>query len=140
MELHSRGASEQDSWPPTDRQLANAFDQATGAATLAWAEAVGDGQVPETRFACGPDTASVTAEARIAARQDRSALVRLAAALVVDGWEVRHLPGAVRRLFAHRGAVQLAASYAAASGTFALKVSSAPLPVGVDRARDLSQA
>jgi hypothetical protein len=138
MERQSRGAPDQDRGPATDRQLANAFDLATGTATLAWAEAVGDGQVPDTRFARGPDTASVTAEARVSARRDRSAFVRLAAALVDSGWEVGHLPGSVRRLFAHRGAVRLAASYAAASGTFVLTVTSAPLPVGVTRARELS--
>ena len=81
----------------------------------------------------------MTAEARVSGRLDRSALVRLAAALVDGGWEVRHLPGAVRRLRAQRDAVRLVASYAAATGSFVLTVTSAPLVVGVGRAQELAR-
>jgi hypothetical protein len=136
MDLQSRDA------PLTDHQVANTFDLTTGTATLAWAEAVGDGQVPDTRFAFGPDQVSVTAEATVSAQLDRSAFVRLAAALVLDGWEVGHRTGAVRRLFARRGALRLAASYAASTGAstgaFAVTVRSMPLMVGAGRARKLA--
>jgi hypothetical protein len=123
--------------PPTDHQLTNAFDLTTGTATRAWAEAVGDGQVPDTRFAFGPDEDCVTARARISARLDGSPLVPLAAALAEAGWDVGHRAGEASQLFARRHSLQLVASYAAASGRFVLTVSSAPFPVGVDRAREL---
>lgn len=123
--------------PATADQFANAFDLTTGTATRAWAESVGDGQLPDSRFAFGPDPATVTARARVTARLDGSPLVPLAAALVQGGWEVGQRPGDVSQLFAHRATMQLVASYAAASGTFVLTVSSAPLVVGVDRAREL---
>jgi len=123
----------------TEGQLANAFDLTTGTATKAWAEAVGDGQVPETRYACGPDETTVTARARVAARLDRSVLGPLAAALKQDGWDVARRPGDVSRLAARRATMQLLASYAAASGAFVLTVTSAPLPVGVERARELAR-
>jgi hypothetical protein len=122
----------------TEQQLANAFDLTTGTATQAWAESVGDGQLPDSRFAFGPDEASVTARARVSARLDSSPLVSLAAALAEGGWEeVRKRPGDVSQLCAHRATMQLVASYAATSGAFVLTASSTPLAVGVDRAREL---
>src|SRR3954454_17929141 len=134
MELQSRDA------PLTDHQVANTFDLTTGTATRAWAEAVGDGRVPDTRFACGPDEVTVTGGATVSAQLDRSAFVRLAADLVLDGWEVGHRGGAVRRLFARRGALRVAASYAASAGAstgaFAVTVRSVPLLVGAGRARE----
>jgi hypothetical protein len=123
----------------TERQLANAFDLTTGTATKAWAEAVGDGGLPETRFAFGPDEESVIVQARVAARLETSVLMPLAAALTQDGWEVAHRPGDVGRLAARRATMQLLASYAAASGAFVLTVTSAPIPVGLDRARELAR-
>ena len=121
----------------TEDRLANAFDLATGTATKAWAESVGDGQVPDTRFAFGPDEATVAARARVSARLGSSPLVPLAAALTADGWEIGQRPGEVGQLFAHRATMQLVASYAAGSGSFVLTASSTPLTVGVDRAREL---
>ena len=123
--------------PATEGRLANAFDLTTGTATKAWAESVGDGQVPDTRFAFGPDEATVAARARVSARLGSSPLVPLAAALTADGWEVGQRAGEVGQLFAHRATMQLVASYAVGSGSFVLTASSAPLTVGVDRAREL---
>jgi hypothetical protein len=118
-------------------QLANAFDLTTGTATLLWAEAVGDGRVPDTRFAYGPDEAGVVARSRIAGRLDRSPLVPLAAALAEGAWDVGRRRGEVVRISARRRSLQLLASYAAASGGFVLTLTSAPLLVGVGRAREL---
>jgi hypothetical protein len=123
--------------PATADQLANAFDLTTGTATKAWAEAVGDGRLPDGRFAFGPDPDTVTARARVSARLDDSPLGELAAALAQSGWEVDQRPGKVSQLFAHRATMQLVASYAAASGSFVLTASSTPLTVGSDRAREL---
>jgi hypothetical protein len=122
----------------TEQQLANAFDLTTGTATRAWAEAVGDGQLPDSRFAFGPDEATVTVRARVSTRLDASPLMSLAAALAQGGWEeLVQRTGDVSQLFAHRATMQLAASYAAAGGGFVLTASSTPLAVGVDRAREL---
>src|SRR6478752_2629659 len=123
--------------PATEQQLANAFDLTTGTATQAWAEAVGDGQLPDSRFAYGPHEDTVTARARVSARLDGSPLGPLAAALAPGGWEVDRRPGQVSQLLAHRATMQLVASYAVASGAFVLTASSTPLTVGVDRAREL---
>ena len=123
--------------PATEKQLANAFDLTTGTATRAWAEAVGDGQLPESRFAFGPDEDTVTVRARVSARLDGSPLVLLAAALAPSGWEVGQRPGDVSQLVAHRATMQLVASYAVASGAFVLTASSTPRTVGVDRTREL---
>ncbi len=120
--------------PATEQRLANAFDLTTGTATRAWAEAVGDGQLPDSRFAFGPDETTVTVRARVSARLDASPLVLLAAALAPSGWEIGQRPGDVSQLCAHRATMQLVASYAAASGAFVLTASSTPLAVGGDRA------
>ncbi|GAA4695759.1 hypothetical protein [Nocardioides conyzicola] len=123
----------------TEQQLANAFDLATGIATKAWAEAVGDGQVPETRFAFGDDPTSVEARARLAGRLGESPLETLAAALTRDGWELAYRAGAVSQLIGRRATMHLRATYAAASGSFVLTATSTSLPVGADRARELAR-
>jgi hypothetical protein len=123
----------------TEQQLANVFDLTTGTATRLWAEAVGDGQVPDTRFALGPDEASVVARSRVSARLDGSPLVPLAAALAEGAWDVGRPPGAATRLLARRHSTHLVASYAGAGGTFELTLTSPPFPVGVDRARELAR-
>ena len=140
MELSSRdGAAPVRSDPVTDRQLANIVDHTTGIATRVWAEAVGDGRVPDTCFVPGPDPASVTTRARLATRtESRSALVALAAFLTEDGWQVDHRYDEVRLLLARRGEVDLSATYDERGGSFDLTVRSGPLPVGVDRARTLT--
>ena len=125
--------------PATERQLANAFDLATGTATKVWAAAVGDGQVPDTRFAFGDDPASVTARARLAGPLDGSPLVPLAAALTQDGWELAYRAGDISQLVGRRATMHLSATYAAESGSFVVTATSASFPVGVDRARELTR-
>jgi len=125
--------------PASERQLANAFDLITGTATRLWAEVVDDGQVPDTRFRFGPDQASVTVRARLSARLDGSRLDDLAVALDVSGWEVGRRRDDAGRLFARRRSIQLVASYAEATGTFVVTVTSPPMLVGVDRARELAR-
>lgn len=125
--------------PATELQLANAFDLATGTATKVWAAAVGDGQVPDTRFAFGDDPASVTARARLAGPIDGSPLVPLAATLTQDGWELAYRAGDISQLVGRRATMHLSATYAAASGSFVVTATSASLPVGADRARELAR-
>ena len=70
----------------------------------------------------------------VSARLDRSALVRLAAALVDSGWEVGTCPA--RYAGSARSAAPCGCRVVRRSGgTFVLTVTSAPLPVGVGRAR-----
>jgi hypothetical protein len=132
-----QAAADEAAQQATEQRLANAFDLTTGTATQAWAQAVGDGQLPESRFAFGPDEDTVAARARVTARLDGPPFVPLAAALAQTGWEVRQRPGDVSQLFAHRATMQLVASYDAVSGSFVLTASSTPLAVGVERAREL---
>ena len=125
--------------PTTDHRLAGAVDLTTGTTTRIWAAAVADGQVPDTRFAFGPDPETVVVRSRVSARLEVSVLPSLVAALAQDGWEVGERPGAVSQVFARRRSTQLVASYAEETGTFIVTVTSAPLPVGVDRARELAR-
>ncbi|MGB0102516.1 MAG: hypothetical protein WBP61_19715, partial [Nocardioides sp.] len=69
-------------------------------------------------------------------QMDESPLAGLASALRDAGWEIGALPGGVDRLVAGRAGAELRASYAA-TGAFVLTLSSAPVLVGVDRAREL---
>jgi hypothetical protein len=125
--------------PVSGRILADALDLVTGIVTRAWASVVGDGQLPESRFVFGPDPASVVARARASTVLDTSPLVPLAAALSEGGWALGHESGAVSLLFGRRGPSQLVASYAPETGTFILTVTSDPLPVGAERARELAR-
>jgi hypothetical protein len=125
--------------PAGEQQLANAFDLATGTATKAWAEAVGDGQVPDTRFAFGDDPASVEARARVAGRVGDSPLEELAAALTRAGWELAYRAGDVSQLVGRRATMHLLATYAVESGAFMVTATSGSLPVGADRARELAR-
>ena len=137
-EPRDAGATEVAREPASEQQLADAFDLTTGTATRVWAEVVADGQVPDTRFRFGPDQASVTVRARMSTRLDGSRLDALAVSLEASGWEVgRSDTGG--QLFARRRSTQLAASYADATGTFVVTVTSPPMPVGVDRARELAR-
>ena len=125
--------------PASEDQLANAYDLTTGTATRIWAEVVGDGQVPETRVRFGADQASVTVRARLSTRLDESRLDALAAALEAGGWEVGRRRDVGGQLFARRRSTQLVASYAEATGTFVVTVTSPSLLVGVERARELAR-
>ena len=125
--------------PVSGRVLADSLDLVTGIATRAWAAAVGDGQVPESRFVFGPDPTSVVARARASTGLGTSPLEPLAAALSVGGWALGHESGAVSLVLARRGTNQVVASYAEETGTFVLTVTSDPLPVGAERARELAR-
>jgi hypothetical protein len=161
MELHDRGAELPPFWAavrrrhpdvdivvlPDEREpagepagaveLATALELTGAVAARAWAAVATEAPGPPgAGFAFGPDEAHVVARARVSAQADPSPLPALTAALQAEGWEVRELPGAARRLVARHDDAELVASYAD-SGVLVLTVSSAPLLVGVDRAREL---
>lgn len=120
-------------------------DRVVAYATGAWAFATerteidGTGPVdfaPEVRLRYGPREDTVAAEARASAHLSTSPLPMLAQSLAAGGWHAVRPAGAAERLVARRGGVELLASYAP-TGTFVLTVTSAPISVGVDRAREL---
>jgi hypothetical protein len=97
---------------------------------------------PDARLAFGVDESSVRAVARVVASRDDgfAVLLRLRHELGNHGWAVRRPPGAgVERLTGVLDESDLTASYAEASGTLLLTLASASMPVGRDRARELTQ-
>ncbi len=93
---------------------------------------------PEARWSYAADPGAVRAVARLTSRRADGfpVLVSLRHELESHGWEVSRPPGAVERLVAFLDELELTASYAE-SGVFVLGLSSSPLYVGADRARDL---
>lgn len=67
----------------------------------------------------------------------RAALDALGGRLPAHGWEVHRVRQAPPVLAARRGPMHLRATYAAATGTFLLEITSDPVSVGAVRAREL---
>jgi hypothetical protein len=126
--------------PPTgeasEADLEAAVERVAAYASGAWAVATdaGDALTPTLRF--GPREDTVVARVRVSGRCAASPIPTLASALVEAGWTATSPPGAVELLVARRAGVELKASFAPA-GVLSLTVVSAPLLVGVDRAREL---
>lgn len=116
---------------------------AEAAAALWSAVAPGSGQVPETRLQYAGREADVRAVARVVEKRTDgyALLLRLRHELEQRGWSVQRPPGrqdrALERLVAEQHGGTLVASYAEPSGAVLLELASAPLPVGVERAREL---
>ena len=94
---------------------------------------------PEARLRYGEREAEVRAVARVVDRREDgyAVLVRLRHELELRGWAVRRPPGALERLTAGLAGGRLMATYAEETRVVTLELSSAPLPVGVERAREL---
>jgi hypothetical protein len=113
-------------------------------ATLArqlWASAARESaEKPEARFAYGSGPSAVRAVARVATRRDDGfhVLVALRHELETDGWEVTRPPGVVERIVAHLDDLTVSASCAEGAGALLFELSSASLPVGDTRARELT--
>lgn len=129
--------------PPTgeasEADLDAAIERVAAYASGAWAVATGaaDALVPALRF--GPREDTVVARVQVAARYAASPVPALAAALAEAGWVLASPPAALELLLARRSGVELKATFASA-GVLTLTVTSAPLLVGVDRARELVRA
>ncbi len=120
----------------TDAELTAALDRVAAYASGAWAIATG-GDValrPGLRF--GPREHTVVARVQATATLGRSPIAGLADALDEAGWRTARPRSAVDLLVAQRSTVELRASFAP-TGALSLTVTSAPLVVGVDRAREL---
>jgi hypothetical protein len=117
----------------------------TRVATLAqrlWASAARESTAaPDARFRYGTGPETVRATSRVVTRRDDGfhVLVALRHELETHGWEVTRPPGAVERILANLDDLTVTASYAERSGALLLEVSSESLPVGADRARDLTR-
>jgi hypothetical protein len=97
---------------------------------------------PETRVRYAAREADVRAVARVVEKRSDgyALLVRLRHELEQRGWVVLRPPSpenGLERLDAEREGSHLVASYAEASGAVLLELASRPLPVGVERAREL---
>ncbi|SFH74209.1 hypothetical protein [Nocardioides psychrotolerans] len=94
---------------------------------------------PRCTFGTGPET--VRATARLVTRRDDGfhVLVALRAELESDGWAVTRPDGPVERLVGYLDELTLTASYAEGSGTLLVELASESLPVGQDRARELTR-
>lgn len=103
------------------------------------ADELGADPPAKARLGYGPDPGTVLARVRLAShREDGPAtLNRLRDRLAERGWDVRRTEGGVARLVGHRDDLHVRASWAEATGAFLLDVSTDPLPVGNERAREL---
>lgn len=99
-----------------------------------------DRPLPRCTYGTGPDT--VRASARLRTQRDDGfhLLVALRAELEADGWAVTRPEGPVERLLGYLDDLTLTASYAEGSGTLLVELVSESLPVGQDRARELTRA
>lgn len=100
-------------------------------------------QVPDTRVRYAARESEVRAVARVVERRSDgfAVLVRLRHELEQRGWQVHRAAGpqpeALERLAAGLDGGTVLASYAQESGALVVELASAPLPVGVERAREL---
>jgi hypothetical protein len=136
--------------PPEDAtEPADPVDDATvGLVTGLVAEAAGalwravapdSAVVPQVRLRFGDRETDVRAVAHVVERtpDGYARLVRLRHELERGGWSVQRPPHGLERLVAELYGGRCHASYAEGSGTLVLELSSAALPVGVRRAREL---
>lgn len=119
-----------------DAGLEAAVDRVTAHATGAWAQVLGRGEPLIATLEPGPAEHTVVARTRASARLDASPLPALELALTDGGWSAQRPDTAMPVLTARRTGVTLLASYAP-TGVVTLTVSSTPLAVGVERAREL---
>ncbi len=130
--------------PVDEPTLDRALELVAEAAAELWtAVAPGSEQAPETRLRYAGREADVRAVARVVEKRTDgyALLVRLRHELEQRGWSVQRPPSpqdrALERLVAEQHGGTLVASYAQPSGAVVLELASAPLPVGVERAREL---
>ena len=130
--------------PVDDATVARAVELVAAEAGRLWAKVapLSEGR-PETRVRFAERESEVRAVARVVERRSDgyALLVRLRHELEQRGWSVQRppspQPGALERLVADLDGGRLTASYAETSGAVLVELASAPLPVGVERARGL---
>jgi hypothetical protein len=126
--------------PVTDTEVEAAHARVGAILERAWTDATEQAGEPETRVGYGPEQGTVVAKARIMARvSDGERVVEaLFSVLTEDGWRLgRPGGGGVPRFLGRRDDLTVRVSYAEASGGVVVDLSTDPMPVGMDRARDL---
>jgi hypothetical protein len=132
--------TEEPAAPVDDATVWRAVELVAAAAAQLWAAVAPlSEQLPETRVRYADREADVRAVARVVDRRSDgyAVLVRLRHELEEGGWSVRRSRGALERIVAELDGGTLVASYAEKTGVVVVELSSAPLPVGVERAREL---
>jgi hypothetical protein len=123
-----------------DATVRRAVELVAGAAAQLWAAVAPlSEQLPETRVRYADRESDVRAVARVVERRSDgyAVLVRLRHELEERGWSVQRSRGGLERIVGELDGGRLQASYAEESGAVVVELSSAPLPVGVERAREL---
>ena len=126
--------------PVDDATVDRVVELVAEAAADLWSAVAPDGEaVPTTRVQFADRESDVRAVARVVAStgDGYELLVGLRHELERRGWFVQRPPGGLERLVAELDGGRLLASYAEGSGALLLELSSAALPVGVERAREL---
>lgn len=94
---------------------------------------------PRCTYGTGPGTVRATARLRTRREDGFHLLVALRHELEADGWAVTRPAGPVERLVGHLDDLTCTASYAEGPGTLLVELASGSLPVGGDRARELTR-
>jgi hypothetical protein len=126
--------------PVDDATVARIAELVAEAAGDLWsAVAPGSDAAPTTRVQFADRETDVRAVARVVERTGDGyvVLLRLRHELEQRGWLVQRPPDGLERLVAELDGGRLTATYAEGSGALRLELSSAALPVGVERAREL---
>lgn len=123
----------------SEADLAAAVERVAAYASGAWAVATGGGEALVPSLSHGPREDTVVARVQASARCARSPVPALRAALTEAGWVLGSPPSAAEMVLARRSGVELTVTVAL-TGVLSMTIASAPLLVGVDRARVLLQA
>jgi hypothetical protein len=126
--------------PVTDAEVEAVVARMAAVAARAWSDATELPAEPETRVGYGPERGTVVVKTRLMARAaDGEQLVEaLFSVLADDGWRVaRPDGGGVSRFLGRRDDLTIRVSHSEVSGGVVVDVSSDPMPVGIDRAREL---
>ena len=125
--------------PVTDAEVEAAVTRIASVAERAWADATEAEAEVSARLGYGPEPGTVMAKARILARLADGARVvdALHTVLEQDGWRLGRADGGAPRFLGRHDDLTVRVSYAEASGGVLVDMSSAPMPVGMDRAREL---
>lgn len=94
---------------------------------------------PRCTYGTGPDAVRATARLRTSRDDGFHLLVALRHELEADGWAVTRPEGPVERLVGHLDDLTATVSYAEGSSTLLVELTSGSLPVGQDRARELTR-
>jgi hypothetical protein len=138
--LPPEAPTEEPAAPVDDATVWRAVELVAAAAAQLWAAVAPlSEQLPETRVRYADREADVRAVGRVVDRRSDgyAVLVRLRHELEERGWSVLRSRGGLEQIVAELDGGTLVASYAEETGVVVVELSSAPLPVGVERAREL---